>query len=55
MQEVPIPMNIQVEARTTASGYLKGKVFQGIFEASLTYREFNRQIDLKGDFQAHLA
>lgn len=54
-QEVPLPMNIQVQTQTTASGHLKGKVFQGKFEAILTYHEIDLQVGLNGDFQVHLA
>ncbi|OHB55576.1 MAG: hypothetical protein A2Y07_03335 [Planctomycetes bacterium GWF2_50_10] len=54
-QEGSFPMTMHVQATTTASGYLKGKVFQGKFEASLTYNEINLQLSLYGDFQAHLA
>lgn len=54
-QEEPFPMNMHVQAQTTASGHLKGKVFQGKFEAILTYHEINLQIGLNGDFQVHLA
>jgi len=54
-QEEPFPINMHVQAHTTASGHLKGKVFQGKFEAVLTYHEINLQIGLNGDFQVHLA
>ena len=54
-QEVPIPMNIHVQTQTTASGYLIGKVFQGKFEAILTYHETGLQAGLNGDFQVHLS
>lgn len=54
-QEVPFPMNMHVQTQTTASGYLKGKVFQGKFEAILTYNEVDLQVGLNGDFQVHLA
>ena len=53
-QEVAIPVNIHVLTKTTASGHLTGRVFQGKFEAILTYRENGVQISLNGDFQAHL-
>jgi len=54
-QEVPLPMNYHVQTQTTASGHLKGKVFQGKFEAILTYHEIDLQVGLNGDFQVHLA
>ena len=54
-QELPFLMNIHVQTQTTASGHLKGKVFQGKFEAILTYHEINLQVGLNGDFQVHLA
>lgn len=54
-QEEPFPVNMHVQAQTTASGHLKGKVFQGKFEAILTYHEINSQVGLNGDFQVHLA
>ena len=54
-QEVPFPMNYHVQTQTTASGHLKGKVFQGKFEAILTYHEAALQVGLNGDFQVHLA
>ncbi len=54
-QEVPLPMNYHVQTQTTASGHLKGKVFQGKFEAILTYHEVDLQVGLNGDFQVHLA
>ncbi len=54
-QEVPFLMNIHVQTQTTASGHLKGKVFQGKFEAILTYHEIDLQVGLNGDFQVHLA
>jgi hypothetical protein len=54
-QEEPFLINMHVQAQTTASGHLNGKVFQGKFEAILTYHEINLQIGLKGDFQAHLS
>jgi hypothetical protein len=54
-QEKPLAMNMHVQTQTTASGHLKGKVFQGKFEAILTYHEINFKIGLNGDFQAHLA
>jgi hypothetical protein len=54
-QEGPFPMNMHVQTQTTASGHLKGKVFQGKFEAILTYHEINLQIGLNGDFQVHLS
>ncbi|PKL46298.1 MAG: hypothetical protein CVV39_07420 [Planctomycetes bacterium HGW-Planctomycetes-1] len=54
-QEEPFPINMHVQAQTIASGYLKGKIFQGKFEAILTYNEINLKVCLKGDFQANLA
>ena len=54
-KEEPFPMTMHVQTQTTASGHLEGKVFQGKFEAILTYRELNLQIGLNGDFQVHLA
>lgn len=54
-QEIPLPINIHVQTQTTASGHLKGKVFQGKFEAILTYHEIDLQVGLNGDFQVHLA
>ena len=54
-QEAPLPMTYHVQTQTTVLGHLKGKVFQGKFEAILTYQEINSQIGLKGDFQADLA
>jgi len=48
-------MNINVETQTMASGHLEGKVFQGKFEAILTYDEIKLQIGLNGDFQVHLS
>jgi len=54
-QEVPFLMNIHVQTQTTASGHLMGKVFQGKFEAILTYHEIDLQVGLNGDFQVHLA
>jgi len=54
-QEVTLLVNMHVQTQTTASGYLKGKVFQGKFQATLTYHEINVQIGLNGDFQVHLA
>ncbi|HUU17273.1 MAG TPA: hypothetical protein VMW72_08995 [Sedimentisphaerales bacterium] len=54
-QELPFPMNYHVQTQTTASGHLKGKVFQGKFEAILTYHEVDLQVGLNGDFQVHLA
>ena len=54
-QEVPFPMNYHVQTQTTASGHLKGKVFQGKFEAILTYHEIDLKVGLNGDFQVHLA
>jgi len=53
-QEGPLPMNMHVQTQTTASGHLKGKVFQGKFEAILIYHEINLQIGLNGEFQVHL-
>jgi len=54
-QEEPFLMNMHVQTQTTASGHFKGKVFQGKFEAILTYNEINLKIGLNGDFQVHLA
>ena len=54
-QELPFPMNYHVQTQTIASGHLKGKVFQGKFEAILTYHEVGLQVGLNGDFQVHLA
>jgi len=54
-QEVPFPMNYHVQTQTTAFGHLKGKVFQGKFEAILTYHEIDLQVGFNGDFQVHLA
>jgi len=54
-QEEPFPMNMHVQTQTSASGHLKGKVFQGTFEANLTYQEINSQIGLNGDFEVHLS
>lgn len=54
-QEAPLLMNYHVQTRTTVLGHLKRKVFQGKFEAILTYHEINLQIGLNGDFQVDLA
>ncbi len=54
-KEEPFPMTMHVQTQTIASGHLEGKVFQGKFEAILTYRESKLQIGLNGDFQVHLA
>jgi hypothetical protein len=54
-QEEPFPMTIHVQALTSASGFLNGKVFQGTFEATLIYQETNFKISSRGDFEAHLA
>ena len=54
-QEVPLPINIQVQTQTTASGHLEGNIFRGEFNALLIYRETNTQVGLKGSFQVHLA
>jgi hypothetical protein len=48
-------MTIHVQALTSASGFLNGKVFQGTFEATLIYQETNFKISSRGDFEAHLA
>jgi len=54
-QEAPFPITVHVQTETTASGHLKGKIFQGQFEAVFTYREINLKIGLNGEFQVHLA
>jgi hypothetical protein len=48
-------VNISVQTRTTAVGYLAGHVFQGDFQALLAYQGVPLQIGLKGLFRAHLA
>lgn len=53
-KETPLPMTLHVQTKTTVSGHLVGKVFQGKFEAILTYDEINLQIGLDGDFQVNL-
>lgn len=54
-QESQIPMNLTVQAQTTASGFLKGNKFQGGFSAFLTYTEIHFQLSMDGSFQVYLA
>ncbi len=53
-QEVSLPININVQTQTKASGYLQGLVFHGKFEAILTYQEPNLKFELDGNFEIHL-
>lgn len=54
-REVSIPMNLTVQAQTSAVGVLEGNKFKGQFKAVLTYLEIGLQFWLKGSFQVHLA
>ena len=53
--EEPFPMNIRTRAVTAASGHLVGNIFQGKFEANLTYEEIKLTVGLTGIFYLHLA
>lgn len=54
-QEQPFPLNVTVQTKTIASGWLNGKKFSGQFQAILFYKELNMQVVLKGAFDTHLA
>lgn len=54
-REVPLPMNISIQAQTTATGYLEGNKFLGQFNALLTYQELGLQVEMGGSFNVHMA
>ncbi|MGH7826751.1 MAG: hypothetical protein ACREQ7_16455 [Candidatus Binatia bacterium] len=54
-KELPFPMNMRVETHTSGAGYLKGRVFQGDFQALLIYQEIRLRVGLEGSFRVHLS
>jgi len=53
--ELPILMNLNVQARTSVVGFLEGKIFNGNFNAVLAYQESGFQFALEGRFRVHLS
>lgn len=53
--EVMLPMNVDVEVETTASGHLSRNTFVGIFIAKLSYLGGASVVGLEGDFKIHLS
>lgn len=47
--------NLTCDVRTTATGILKGQVFQGVFEAVYGYQELGLTLQTKGDFEIYVA
>ncbi|MDA8133943.1 MAG: type I restriction enzyme HsdR N-terminal domain-containing protein [Desulfobacteraceae bacterium] len=54
-RELPLPMNISVQAQTKATGYLDGNKYMGQFNALLTYQEFGLNVEMDGSFNVHIA
>lgn len=54
-REIALPMNIGIQAKTKATGYLEGNKFMGQFNAHLTYKELGLQVEMNGSFNVHLA
>lgn len=53
-QKILLPMDVNVETITTASGYLTERTFHGNFEAEIKYIEFGMSIEMSGDFEVDL-
>ena len=53
-QEVELPISFHVTTQTTVSGYVKGRSFEGTFQACLIYTELG-SVTINGNFQAFLA
>ncbi len=54
-KEIPIPMNIKVNALTKAVGYLEDNFFHGAFTGLLTYHGIDLKIGMNGEFTVRLA
>lgn len=52
--ETQIPMNINVNIQTSASGYLEENNYQGEFSALLSYKEIPMEISLEGEYSMRL-
>jgi len=47
--------NLTCTIKTTASGFLSGRKFEGEFDLEMSYIEVNLKVGVKGDFMIHLA
>ena len=54
-KETQIPMNLSVQAQTTAMGVLEENIFSGEFKAILTYHEVGINLEMNGAFRVHLS
>jgi hypothetical protein len=52
---VRLPRNISYRTETRAEGILTGRRFYGTFQLKYVLLDFNKTIDIQGDFEIHLA
>lgn len=54
-QHKVLPINLNCQTKTTATGFLNGKQFEGEFEGEMFFVESKLTVGLKGDFLIELA